>query len=150
MAGTYTKLCYHVVFSTKGRRPFITTGIKDELYKYIGGIIRGIGGASLEINGAADHVHILAILPPKIALSDALRDIKSNSSKWIHETKPDLQMFGWQDGFAAFTVSRSHVEAVRIYIRDQESHHEKGDFKQELIALLQKHGVEYDERYIDG
>jgi REP element-mobilizing transposase RayT len=106
MAGPYTKLYYHIVFSTKNRGPFITSVIEDELHKYISGIIRGIGGVCVEINGMSDHIHILAILPPKIAVSDALREIKANSSKWIHETKPDLAKFGWQDGYAAFTVSK--------------------------------------------
>lgn len=148
MAGTYTKLFYHIVFSTKNRQPFITSAVEEELYKYIGGIIRGIGGVSLEINGTADHVHILAILPPKIALSDALRDVKANSSKWVHETKHDLRRFGWQDGFSAFTVSKSQVEPVRQYIADQKAHHKQGDFKTELLGLLDKHEVEFDERYL--
>jgi putative transposase len=148
MAGTYTKLIYHIVFSTKNRQAFINEQIEAELYKYIGGIIRGIGGVCLEINGAADHVHILAVLPPKIAVSDALRDIKANSSKWVHETKRDLQQFSWQDGFSAFTVSRSQVEPVLQYIIDQKVHHKQRDFKTELLGLLDKHEIEFDERYI--
>jgi REP element-mobilizing transposase RayT len=107
MAGTYSKLYYHIVFSTKNRRQFIGPAIEDELYKYISGIIRNLEGSCIEINGMADHVHILAIIPPKISLSDALRPIKAGSSKWIHDTKPDLSSFGWQDGYAAFTVSAS-------------------------------------------
>jgi len=148
VAGTYTKLYYHIVFSTKNRRPFITTAIEDRLHKYISGVIRGIGGSCVEINGTPDHVHILAILPPKIAVSDALRDIKANSSKWVHEASSELQKFGWQDGFAAFTVSKSQVEPVRQYIRDQKDHHRQSDYKHELIGLLQKHEIEYDEQYI--
>jgi REP element-mobilizing transposase RayT len=148
VAGTYTKLFYHIVFSTKNRQPFIASALEEELYRYIGGIIRGIGGVCLEINGTADHLHILAILPPKIAISDALRDIKANSSKWVHETKHDLQQFAWQDGFSAFTVSRSQVEPVRQYIADQKAHHGQRDFQTELLGLLDKHEVEFDERYI--
>jgi putative transposase len=148
VAGTYTKLFYHIVFSTKNRQRFISTAIEGELYKYISGIVRGIGGTCVEINGVPDHAHILAILPPKIALSDALREVKANSSKWIHETKHDLVGFGWQDGYAAFTVSKSQVESVRKYIRDQKTHHAETDFQQELLGLLQKHEVEFDERYI--
>ena len=147
MAGMYTKLYYHIVFSTKNRQRFIIS-IEDELHKYISGILRGIEGSCIEINGAPDHVHMLAILPPKIAVSDALREIKANSSKWVHETKPELAQFGWQDGYSAFTVSKSQVEPVRQYIRDQKSHHAQRDFKTELISLLEKHEVEYDERYI--
>lgn len=94
-----------------------------------------------------DHLHLLVTLPPKIALSDALRDVKANS-KWIHETRPDLLDFSWQDGFAAFTVSQSQVEPVRQYIRDQKTHHGRGNFQTELLELLAKHEVEYDERYL--
>jgi REP element-mobilizing transposase RayT len=148
VAGTYTKLIYHIVFSTKNRQPFINSAIEEELHRYIGGIIRGIGGACLEINGTADHVHILAILPPKIAVSDALRIIKANSSKWVHETKSDLQQFSWQDGFSAFTVSKSQFDPVGQYIIDQKVHHSQRDFKTELLGLLDKHEVEFDERYI--
>ena len=148
MAGTYTKLYYHIVFSTKNRQPFINSAIEDELHKYICGIIRNIGGSCIEINGAADHVHILAIIPPKVSLSEALRTIKANSSKWIHETHPNLAAFAWQDGYSAFTVSASQVDGVRQYIRDQKNHHRERDYKAELLALLQKRGVEYDERYI--
>jgi putative transposase len=147
MAGTYTKLFYHIVFSTKNRNQFITPAIEDDLHKYISGILRNLGGSCVEINGDQDHVHILAILPPKIAVSDALRTIKANSSGWIHKEKK-LPEFGWQDGFAAFTVSKSQVESVRQYIRDQKAHHAQGDFKSELIALLERHDVEYDEQYL--
>jgi putative transposase len=148
MAGTYTKLYYHIVFSTKNRQPFITPAIEDEFHKYISGVVRGIDGSCIEINGMPDHVHLLAILPPKIAISDALRDIKANSSKWIHESRPELKAFGWQDGYAAFTVSKSQVGPVRGYIRDQKHHHSQRDYKAELLGLLARHDVDYDERYI--
>jgi REP element-mobilizing transposase RayT len=148
MAGTYTKLFYHLVFSTKNRQRFITPAIEEELYKYIAGILRNIDGSFVEINGMADHVHVLAILPPEISLSDALRTIKASSSKWVHEAKPELAMFAWQDGYSAFTVSKSQVDPVREYIRDQKAHHAERDYKAELLALLAKHEVEYDERYI--
>jgi putative transposase len=148
MAGTYNKLYYHIVFSTKNRQPFISPSLEDELYKYISGVLRGIGGSCIEINGMQDHIHFLTILPPKIAVSDALRDIKANSSKWIHETKPEQAAFAWQDGFAAFTVSKSQVEPVREYNLDQKQHHAQRDFKSELLGLLERHEIEYDERYI--
>lgn len=148
MAGTYTKLYYHIVFSTKNRQPFISPGIENELHKYISGIVRGIDGSCIEINGMPDHVHLLTILPPKISVSDTLRTIKANSSKWIHETKPDLAKFVWQDGYAAFTVSKSQVDPVREYIREQKRHHADRDYKAELLNLLARHDVEYDERYI--
>src|ERR1051325_8223658 len=106
MAGTYTNLLYHIVFSTKERRQLIKPAIEERLYKYIGGIIRGLGGIELEIGGVDDHIHILAKFKPTIALSDAVRDIKANSSKWLNE-KSKIYKFAWQDGFAAFTVSES-------------------------------------------
>ena len=133
---------------TGSRQGFIREDIEDELHKYICGIIRNIEGKCIEINGMPDHVHILAIIPPKLSLSESMRTIKANSSKWIHETKPAPASFAWQDGYSAFTVSASQVESVRKYIRDQKNHHRERDFKAELLALLHKHGVEYDERYI--
>ena len=150
MAGTYTQLFYHIVFSTKNRRPFISAEIETDLHKYVTGIFRNLDAACVEINGMPDHLHILALLPPKIAVSDALRDVKANSSRWIHDNRRDLADFAWQDGFAAFTVSKSQVESVRQYIREQKSHHRTSDFKSELVAMLEKHGVEYDERYLWG
>jgi REP element-mobilizing transposase RayT len=148
MAGTYTKLYFHVVFSTKHRKPFIHSDLEGELQKYIAGTIRNLGGSCIEINGTSDHVHLLILLPPKLALSDVLRDIKANSSKWIHEKFPLLAAFGWQDGFSAFSVSTSQVPDVIDYIRNQKDHHKERDFKAELLTLLQRHGVEYDERYL--
>ena len=148
VAGTYTKLYYHIVFSTKHRAAAITPAIEDDLHRYLGGIVRGIGGVCVEINGMSDHVHILAILPPKIAVSDALREIKASSSKWVHESKPNLARFAWQDGYAAFTVSRSQLDSTVAYIRDQKTHHAQRDFQAEFLALLEKHQVEFDPRYV--
>jgi len=148
MAGTYTRLYYHIVFSTKNRKRFISEAVEEELHKYICGIVRGIGGICVEINSMPDHVHMLAILPPKISISDALRNIKATSSKWIHENNADLAMFGWQDGYAAFTVSQSQVDSVMEYFRNQKHQHAERDFRAELVRLLDKQGVEYDEQYL--
>ena len=146
MAGTYTKLYYHIVFSTKNRKPLINQTIETELHKYIIGIIRNIEGTCIEINGTADHLHILTIIPPKISISDALRSIKAGSSKRIHESKPSLSSFGWQDGFSAFSVSASQNEPVRQYIRYQKTHQQQRDFNTELIGLVGKPGTEYEHR----
>ena len=146
MSGTYTNLLYHLVFSTKQRIPLITTALQEELYRYMGGIIRGQGGTLLEIGGMPDHVHLLAKFSPKKAVSDMLKDIKANSSKWVNEEKTSLRKFGWQEGYAAFTVSESQVTQVVKYIRNQEEHHRKRNFKSELIGLLDRHEIEYDER----
>jgi REP element-mobilizing transposase RayT len=148
MPGTYTNLLFHVVFSTKNRLPLITRGLKDDLHRYIGGIVRGLEGDLLEIGGTADHVHMLVKLKPKLSLSTALMKIKANSSKWANETHPRARKFGWQDGFAAFTVSESQAARVRRYIRNQEVHHRRQDFQAELRALLNKHRIPFEEQYL--
>lgn len=148
MAGTFTNLLYHFVYSTKNRTGLILPEIQGDLHAYLGGIIRGEGGTALEIGGVADHVHLLVKLPATIAVSDVLRVIKANSSKWMNENSGRIRKFAWQDGYAAFTVSESQSPSVKRYIRNQEAHHRKVDFKQELLALLVKNRIEYDERYL--
>jgi REP element-mobilizing transposase RayT len=145
---TYTNLLYHLIFSTKERRPYISPAFNERLHEYIGGTIRGLGGILLEINSVPDHIHILARLKPYPALSDILRDIKANSSKWLNEEVLHIRKFGWQNGYAAFTVSESQVPRVRKYIQNQPEHHRQVDYKSELLQLLKKHKVEYDERYL--
>jgi REP element-mobilizing transposase RayT len=147
MAGTYTNLLYHIVFSTKDRRQLIKPTIEERLYKYMGGIIRGLGGVGLEIGGVDDHIHILVKFKPTIALSDAVRDIKANSSKWLNE-QAKIYKFAWQDGFSAFTVSESQVERLRRYIRNQKTHHRRQTFQEELLELLKKNQIERDDRYL--
>ncbi len=147
MPNTYTNLLYHIVFSTKNREPLITDDLTEELYKYIGGIIRAEGGVQLEIGGIADHVHILAKFKPSLSVSDMLRLIKANSSKWANEDK-SKNRFAWQEGFSAFSVSESQVVPVTRYIRNQEQHHRRQTYQEELVALLERHGVEYDPRYL--
>jgi len=147
MAGTYTNLLYHIVFSTKERRQLIFPQIEDELHKYIGGIVRNLDGDLLEANGMPDHIHLLIKLKPKFAVSDIVRDIKANSSGWLND-KSRIYKFGWQDGFAAFTVSESQAPRVRGYIRNQKNRHKRMDYKVELLELLAKNRVEYDERYL--
>lgn len=116
MAHTWTDLLYHIVFSTKERQPFIDDQLKPSLFAYLGGIVRGIGGTALIVNGTADHVHMLMVMPPTVAISDALRTIKTNSSGWIHKKWPDRRRFAWQTGYAAFTVSASNRKLVYDYI----------------------------------
>jgi REP element-mobilizing transposase RayT len=147
MPNTYTNLLYHIVFSTKDREPTISSDIKGELYRYVGGIIRDEGGVQLEIGGIEDHVHILAKFKPSIAVSDMLRLIKANSSKWANSGK-SKRRFAWQEGFSAFSVSESRVAPVVSYIRNQVKHHQRQSFQDELIALLQRHGVQHDPRYL--
>src|SRR5947209_3331277 len=109
MPSTYSNLLYHIIFSTKERRPFINSKLRDRLHPYVGGIIRDLKGEPIEIGGVEDHIHILAKLPAASALSDALREIKSNSSKWAGEHEDLVRVFAWQTGYAAFTVSKSQV-----------------------------------------
>ncbi|HVA46468.1 MAG TPA: IS200/IS605 family transposase [Pirellulales bacterium] len=113
MANTYTNLLYHIVFSTKDRISLIEPSVRPDLHGYLGGIVRELGGTALEIGGVADHVHLLVKLPPKIAISDFMRELKANSSKWMNEQRMKLRKFGWQDGYAAFSVSKSQVPSVR-------------------------------------
>ena len=148
MSDSYTNLLYHIIFSTKARRPLITEAYQSRLYDYIGGTIRGLGGISLELNGTEDHVHLLAKLRPDTALSDVLRDLKANASGWMHDVFPDLAHFSWQRGYGAFTVSQSNVEEVRHYIARQKEHHQRISFRDEFIEFLKVNGIEYDERYL--
>jgi REP-associated tyrosine transposase len=104
MSDSYTNLLYHIIFSTKDRRPFLTDVYETRPHDYIGGTIRGLGGISLEVNGTEDHVHVLAKLRPDKALSDMLRELKANASGWMHDVFPDLDKFSWQHGYGAFTV----------------------------------------------
>jgi REP element-mobilizing transposase RayT len=114
----------------------------------MGGIIRRQGGIALAINGTADHVHLLVKLRPDKAVSDVLRDLKANATGWLHEIFPVLRDFSWQNGYGAFTVSASQVERVRKYIANQEAHHRRQSFRDELIALLKANEIEFDDRYI--
>ena len=148
MANTYTNLLYHIVFSTKNREALIHNSLKGELNKYIGGLVRDKKGILLEVGGMADHVHLVVKLRPDTSISDMVKYIKANSSGWVND-RPDRQgQFYWQRGYAAFTVSESQLPAVREYVLNQEMHHRGLTFMEELLALLRKHNVEYDERYL--
>ena len=148
MSDSYTNLLYHIVFSTKERRPVITSEYEGRLYDYIGGTIRSFGGISLELNGTEDHVHLLAKLRPDKALSDVLRDLKANATGWMHEVFPALENFSWQRGYGAFSVSQSNVAEVRQYIARQKEHHRKISFRDEFIRCLVANGIEHNERFI--
>ena len=148
MGHTYASLLSHCIFSTKDRQPQITPKLAPELFAYMGGIVRSLNGVALLINGVPDHVHMLVSLPPTLAMADAMRLVKANSSKWVHETYPDQGAFSWQTGYGAFSVSRSNRVAVEAYIAKQEEHHRAVTFQEEFVTFLKKHGIEYDERYI--
>ena len=148
MASTLTNLLFHMVFSTKRREPLIQPQFRDDLYSYMGGIIRGEGGVLIEAGGVSDHVHLLARLKPIHSVSDFLKIVKSKSSKWVNDKKLIPENFHWQTGYGAFTVSVSQLPNVIKYIRNQESHHQRKTFQDEFSDLLKRHGIEYDERYV--
>ena len=148
MAHTYTNILIHALFSTKDRQPCLTPEIRDETFCYLGGTINELGGQSLLVNGPRDHVHMLFELPRTLTIAATMEKIKSHSSGWVKDRWPDRRTFGWQTGYAAFSVSKSHMEQVKRYIANQEEHHRKISFQEELLAFLKKHGVEYDPRYV--
>lgn len=138
----------HVVFSTKQRQRLVTDELQPRLYEYIGGTLRKNGSTLIAAGGMPDHVHLLISLGKKSSISETIRFIKSSSSKWVHDTFPTLQQFAWQSGYGAFAVSYSQLATVRKYVANQHEHHRQLTFQDELKALLQRHHVEYDERYL--
>lgn len=148
MSHTYSKLLTHITFSTKDRAPLITAELQPQLHAYIGGIVRDLGGRALEIGGMSDHVHLLLLTPPRLALSDVMREVKAGSSRWASTQGADSGKFAWQTGFGAFSNSQKEVPYVRAYIQGQAEHHKQKTFKEELLALLAAYQVEYDEQYL--
>ncbi len=148
MAGKYLSLLVHFTWSTAGREPWLAANMRDDLYAYIGGIINNKRAKLISAGGMFDHIHLFASLPSTISIADFVNAVKSNSSRWTHESFPRHQSFAWQEGYGAFSVSKSEQQRVIKYISNQESHHRKHSFKEELITLLDKHEIEYDERYL--
>ena len=139
---------HHCVFSTKDRRPSITPELRERLWPYLGGIARENRITAIEIGGVEDHVHLLLSLPSTMAVSKAMQLIKGGSSKWVHDTFPDHRSFEWQIKYGSFSVSVSQLDTLVEYIQKQPEHHRKMTFQEEFIALLKKHRIEYDERYL--
>ena len=146
MGSTFYSLHYHVVFSTKERRPFIRSDWRTRLHKYIGGTVRGLGGVAETVGGVEDHVHLLTSLKTTDAPADYVREIKKASSVWVQGNHE--RSFSWQEGYSIFTVSWTHVAILRRYIANQEGHHRKTSFVDELKRLLEKNGVRYDPKYL--
>lgn len=144
MSHSLTKLLFHCVFSTKDRRQILKGNISEKVNAYIHGIAKNCEMHLIRAGGTADHRHLLLELPPTTNICDAVRLIKANSSKWLHENYPELNGFGWQIGYAAFTVSESVRDKVTSYIDGQEEHHRNMNFGEELVMILKKHGVDYD------
>ena len=148
MPQSFACLNCHIVFSTKSRQPLIAPDLAPRLYEYVGGIARNTGGVLMAAGGTADHVHLLVSLGKQSAVAEVVRDLKANSSRWVHETFAKLSAFAWQTGYGAFAVSYSNLDEVRRYIANQQEHHRKRTFKEEFIALLKRHHLEYDIRYV--
>ena len=148
MPNTFTQIYIHVIFSVKGRENLIGNQWKEDLYKYITGIIRNKNQKLIIINGMPDHLHLLIGLRPEKSLSDLVRDIKNNSTNFINEKKFVKCKFGWQEGFGAFSYSDSQLDLIVNYIRNQEAHHKKKTFKEEYIEILEKFKIEYDVKYL--
>ena len=148
MANTYTQIHLQFVFAVKYRNGLIYESFKEELYQYISGIIKANNHKLLAINGMPDHLHIFIGMRPSQSISDLLQDIKGSSSKWINEKKFLKVKFEWQEGYGAFSYSKSHVNDVINYIQNQESHHKKESFRDEYLKFLKVFEIEYDERYI--
>ena len=148
MANTYTQIYVQVVFAVQERAGLIANEWREDLFKYIAGIFKNKGIKLIAIGGVEDHIHILFALDPKFALSDLVRDVKASSSKFIKEKSFVRGKFCWQEGFGAFSYSRSQLDDVAKYVLNQEEHHRTRSFKDEYVGLLERFDVEYEDRYL--
>jgi REP element-mobilizing transposase RayT len=148
MGSTLTNILLHIVFSTKDRDPLITSKYKTRLHAYIGGIIVKEQAVPIDIGGVEDHIHIAVRIKPNDSVSDLVRSIKANSSKWINESHLSETCFAWQGGYAAFSVSESQLVKLKDYINNQEEHHRQRTFRDELLKMLEKHNIDFDEKYL--
>ncbi len=148
MAGTFTQIYIQYVFAVRGRSNLIHESWRQDVFKYIAGIIKGKDQKPIIVNGISNHVHVFAGLKPSMPVSDLIRDIKNNSSKFINDQKFIKGQFNWQEGYGAFSYSHSQLDTVYKYILDQEQHHRKQSFKEEYLKLLKEFEIDYDERYL--
>jgi putative transposase len=148
MANTYSQIYIQAIFAVKHRRSLIQKEWKEELYKYIGGIFRNKDQKLIAIGGVEDHIHLLFGLKPNTAISDLVRDVKSDSTEFINKKRFVQGKFYWQEGFGAFSYSRSQLDVVGKYVLQQETHHARQSFKEEYLSLLERFEVEYEDRYL--
>jgi putative transposase len=146
MPHTSGNILLHLIFSTKNRLPLIKPEFRDDLFSYLGGIVREMNGTALVINGEPDHVHMLIRSKPIHSPAEIARIVKTNSSRWVREKHS--RDFSWQTGYGVFSVSESNIETLRRYIAGQQEHHRKHSFQEEYVAFLKKNHIDYDERYI--
>ncbi len=148
MPNTYTQLYIQFVFAVKHRQALINTSWKNELFKYITGIVQNKGSKMLAINGMADHIHVFIGYKPSISIPDLVKDIKLATNDWINKNHLTNQKFAWQEGYGAFSYSRTQIKNVCDYIENQEQHHSKQTFKEEYVSFLKKFEIEYDDKYL--
>jgi REP element-mobilizing transposase RayT len=148
MPQSFASLHVHIVFSTKRRERWLNEELYPRLFEYIGGILRAHSCPLVAAGGAEDHIHLLTSLSRTNSVADVVRLVKSNSSGWIHEMLPDMSLFQWQQGYGAFAVSASNIEAVKAYCENQADHHRGRSFQDEFRELLRRHGLEWNERYV--
>ena len=148
MGHTYTSLLTHIIFSTKDRVPSLEPDMREEVEKYVCGVARNLGAKTLAINSVADHAHMLIQMPAATSVAEIVSKLKSNSSRFVHEKWPRQSKFAWQQGYGAFSVSRSGVDDVVRYVANQEEHHQKRTFQEEYLEFLTRYEIEYDERYV--
>ena len=148
MSQSYVQFYTHIVFHTKNNKKFIREEIEDELYSYMGGILRNYKSIPIQIGGTSDHVHMLCTLPKTMTPADLVEEVKKSSSKWIKTKGPRYSNFYWQDGYGGFSVGWSQVDTVKNYIRNQKQHHRKVQFIDEYKSLLDEYGISYEERYL--
>ena len=150
MANTYINILIHTVFSTKNRESCMYSSLRERLYPYMCGIARENGLKVLCIGGTDNHIHILLSLDSTTSIAQAMQLIKGGSSKWIHETFPELRLFSWQEGYGAFSIGISNVDETKKYIENQEKHHSKESFCDEYLKFLRKNNIDFDEKYLWG
>ena len=145
---THHQLMYHIVFSTKNRKPFLQPETREKMFEYIGGTVRGLQGVPIRIGGWIDHVHLLIKLKTTHCISDFMRELKSGTSRQFNQQSGMLHKFGWQDGYGIFIVGPSTKQSAIRYIENQVQHHAKENFQDEYLRMLEAAGIEYDERYV--
>ena len=149
MPGTFSQILLHIVFATRGRRLWLTPQVRGRVHEYLGGIVRGEGGVPLRIGGVSDHVHLLVKWKTDESISTLVRNLKSKSTGWMHKEVLGLERFAWQEGYSVFSVSQSNKDAVCAYIDNQEAHHnEKGDYRVEILNLLRRHEIAFEEKWV--
>ena len=148
MAGKYLSVNLHLIWSTKERKTLIDPQWRNRLHSYMGSVARFKNARLIEANSQPDHIHLYASMPSTISIAELVNAFKANSSRWIRQTFPNRRWFSWQEGYAAFSVSRSLENAVIEYIRNQDEHHRRTNFREELLELLERHRIEYDPRFV--